>query len=797
MVKGLFECLLESATELNLDQDSISLSQMKDIYEENIYFVAFIGQFSSGKSSLINNLVGKNILPTGRLETTPLLTYIRYGKEERGVFHYIDGTEKIVSIDDIVAIKQNNIQEFKFETIKYLEVFVDSELLSSGLILLDTPGVNTLIAKHEELLAESLLLASRIVYVVEKQPTESDIEKIKDMIDAGFNISLVRTHCDEINKTEESIDYVFEDDIKICKGLGIPAEQCFHISNIKASYLHENISEIEKMLLCIGSNLKSIRENDILKRLNVYTLRYLTSLEEKYIQLEEKKNNDFEAIENRKQKYLSQIEALNASIERQTVKVRKELNSGQTELISSITSEKDRLLFKSKNEIIAANIDNAEDMQVYIDKQKKAVLQSLMKLVVIYAEPLFKKLREEINVNSLEFGLDEISEEYNLPQLMNFEDQRIDEIQGQLEKLYLLKDTITSMDANDSRYLALKEDIDILLVELRALNNEMSELGTYVPEMIEKSYDGLKPSDVGKIVGEIADWAMIFLPNGQATVATKTATAAAKATQSVGVAAKVVGKTGSALKYGRTASKVLTTITKAGKVAAETIGKAAQASGKFVKTTGEYIKTGARYLRDAREVAPPEIYEYLTLEYWGKEIGKNFDPVPVYYEDPERKRLYELESARIKSQILEKQQIYFEKMVEMGLLENAVERRQAQERSLKVQEKDIILELEKRKEKIERDVKEETLRKWKNSCAEKFIENMNNGIDAFIKGFVETIPIKGEQYIETKLVAQIEALEQAQEAYNEIVDMDTSELDVTIERISNLLDRLKTHLNKI
>lgn len=797
MIKGLFECLLESATELNLAQDSISLAQMKDIYEENIYFVAFIGQFSSGKSSLINNLVGENILPTGRLETTPLLTYIRYGREERGVFHYIDGSETTVSIDDIADIKQNKIEEFKFETIKYLEVFVDSELLSSGLILLDTPGVNTLIAKHEELLADSLLLASRIVYVVEKQPTETDIEKIKDMTDAGFNISLVRTHCDEINKSEESIDFVIEDDIKICKGLGIPADQCFHISNIEDSYLYENISEIEKMLLCIGSNLKYNREKDILKRLNVYTSRYLANLEEKYIQLEEKKNNDFEAIGNRKQKYLSQIEALNDSIERQTAKIREELNSGQTELISSINSEKYRLLFKSKNEIIAANIDNKEHMQVYLDKQKKAVLQSLMKLVVTYAEPLFNKLREEIYVNSLEFGLDEISEEYNLPQLMNIEDQRIDEIQGELEKLYALKDTISSMDANDSKYLALKEDIDILLAELRSLNNEMSELGTYVPEMIEKSYDGLKPSDVGKIVGEIADWAMIFLPNGQATVATKTATAAAKATQTVSTAAKVVGKTGKALKYGRTASKVLTTITKAGKAAAETIGKAAQASGKFVKTTGEYITSGARYLRDSREVAPPEIYEYLTLEYWGKEIGKNFDPVPVYYEDPERKRLYELESARIKSQILEKQQIYFDKMVEMGLLKTAEERRQAQERSLKVKEKDIILELEKRKEKIERDIKEEALKNWKNSCAEKFIENMNSGIDAFIKGFVETIPIKGEQYIETKLVAQMEALEQAQEAYNQIVDMDTSELDDTIERISNLLTRLKRYSNKI
>ena len=63
MIEELFALLKDANTELNLPQEVTKLEQMQDIYNKKEYFVAFIGQFSAGKSYLINNLLERKLLP--------------------------------------------------------------------------------------------------------------------------------------------------------------------------------------------------------------------------------------------------------------------------------------------------------------------------------------------------------------------------------------------------------------------------------------------------------------------------------------------------------------------------------------------------------------------------------------------------------------------------------------------------------------------------------------------------------------------------------------------------------------
>ena len=80
--------------------------------------------------------------------------------------------------------------------------------------MLDTPGINTLIQRHEHLLANSLSLASAIIYVVSGAPSRLDIEKLQSFNEHGFPLAFVRTHCDEINEWEESYFQVVSSDEK-------------------------------------------------------------------------------------------------------------------------------------------------------------------------------------------------------------------------------------------------------------------------------------------------------------------------------------------------------------------------------------------------------------------------------------------------------------------------------------------------------------------------------------------------------------------------------------------------------
>ena len=71
--------------------------------EQKQFYLPFIGQFSAGKSMLINRLIGKNILPTKSMETTAFLTYISYAETELATLEYVDGSK--VSID-VTQIKE-------------------------------------------------------------------------------------------------------------------------------------------------------------------------------------------------------------------------------------------------------------------------------------------------------------------------------------------------------------------------------------------------------------------------------------------------------------------------------------------------------------------------------------------------------------------------------------------------------------------------------------------------------------------------------------------------------------------
>lgn len=160
MDEKIFLTLCAALEELN-DVDALEeLRSIKERVDSGNFFVAFIGQYSAGKSSLINNLLGRQILPGGRIETTPILTYISYGTQEGGRLFYLDGDTEDIDLEAVMDITQTNKASRKLEEIEHMDIFLNESLLADGMILLDTPGLNTLIRRHENLLANSMSLAS-------------------------------------------------------------------------------------------------------------------------------------------------------------------------------------------------------------------------------------------------------------------------------------------------------------------------------------------------------------------------------------------------------------------------------------------------------------------------------------------------------------------------------------------------------------------------------------------------------------------------------------------------------------
>ncbi len=115
---------------------------------EGRFYVACVGQFKRGKSTLLDALIGDSILPTGVVPVTAIPTVIRYGQSRSARVRFQSGQWTDI---DVAAIEQYVAEEWNPENAKHvagLEVFVPNPLLASGMSLVDTPGLGSVFAAN-------------------------------------------------------------------------------------------------------------------------------------------------------------------------------------------------------------------------------------------------------------------------------------------------------------------------------------------------------------------------------------------------------------------------------------------------------------------------------------------------------------------------------------------------------------------------------------------------------------------------------------------------------------------------
>ena len=165
-------------------------------------FVAVLGQFKSGKSSLINSLIGEDLLPVGVLPLTAIVTRLRYGNQPRLIIRYLDKREDITLLDVLPAYVTENLNPGNAR--KVAQVIIEHPGLESfrNLNLVDTPGLGSLYRHNTETTNDWLPFTGMgIISVSAERPlSEEDLNLIKETSRYCPNLAIVITKADLVNE---------------------------------------------------------------------------------------------------------------------------------------------------------------------------------------------------------------------------------------------------------------------------------------------------------------------------------------------------------------------------------------------------------------------------------------------------------------------------------------------------------------------------------------------------------------------------------------------------------------------
>jgi GTP-binding protein EngB required for normal cell division len=106
--------------------------------------VAVLGQFKTGKSSFLNSLIGRDILPVDVLPVTAVVTRIGFGPSDRMTVHRVTGEVEeypVERIAEFVTERQNPDNE---KRVSLVDLLVTSSEAWEGIRFVDTPGLGSI-----------------------------------------------------------------------------------------------------------------------------------------------------------------------------------------------------------------------------------------------------------------------------------------------------------------------------------------------------------------------------------------------------------------------------------------------------------------------------------------------------------------------------------------------------------------------------------------------------------------------------------------------------------------------------
>ncbi len=182
--------------------------------EANKFTISIFGNFSNGKSTMLNALMGfdNDVLVVDELASTATITRLKEPEYEemanKAEVLYSNGEKKLIDLDELKTFSARNEKQEVEEVIKEVTLFLDSEYLKNGVEIVDTPGFNSSHKIHTEIAKGYVDKSDASIFLFTFDKPGSDTEfKFLQYVNQYMNrIFFVVNKIDTRNKSENSLD---------------------------------------------------------------------------------------------------------------------------------------------------------------------------------------------------------------------------------------------------------------------------------------------------------------------------------------------------------------------------------------------------------------------------------------------------------------------------------------------------------------------------------------------------------------------------------------------------------------
>ncbi|MBI2806899.1 MAG: dynamin family protein [Planctomycetes bacterium] len=179
--------------------------------DESLFDVAVLGQFKSGKSSLLNALIGVDLLPVGVVPVTAVVTRLYAGSSLSAQVTRLDGRTEAIPPERIVEFVTEALNPANRRRVAVVDVMTPALSAWPSLRLVDTPGLGSTFEHNTKATKDWLpnVAGALVVISADRPLSDDDRRLIAEVRQLAPRVWVILSKFDLLNADQQAELIVF------------------------------------------------------------------------------------------------------------------------------------------------------------------------------------------------------------------------------------------------------------------------------------------------------------------------------------------------------------------------------------------------------------------------------------------------------------------------------------------------------------------------------------------------------------------------------------------------------------